>query len=94
MTVEELEGFKEFAESINKITEEAFIIYESQVDEIYRNKVKDEKEIERVIDVLLGYCYDDRMLLLFKKLCRYYYEINPSATCEYAYIFREMWDDK
>jgi len=94
MTEEELEGFKEFAESINKITEEAFIIYESQVDEIYRNKVKNEKEIERVIDVLLGYCYDDKMLLLFKKLCRYYYEINPSETCEYVYIFREMWDDK
>ena len=94
MTEEELEGFKEFAESINKITEEAFIIYEAQVDEIYRNKVKDEKEIERVIDVLLGYCYDDKMLLLFKQLCRYYYEINPAVTYEYAYIFREMWDDK
>lgn len=42
MTEEELDGFKELAENINKITQEAFIIYEPLVDRIYRNKVKDE----------------------------------------------------
>ncbi|WP_291099567.1 MULTISPECIES: hypothetical protein [unclassified Flavobacterium] len=94
MTEEELDGFKELAESVNKVTQDVFLIYEPQVDRIYRNKVKDEKEIERVIDALLDYCYDDKMLLLFKRLCRYYYEINPSATCEYAYIYREMWDEE
>lgn len=94
MTEEELDGFKELAESIQKNTQEAFIIYEVQVDRIYRNKVKDEKEIERVIDVLLDYCYDDKMLLLFKRLCRYYYEINPSATSEYVNIYRELWDEE
>lgn len=93
MTEEDLNGFKELAESIKKNTQEAFEIYEVQVDRIYRNKIKDEKEIERVIDVLLDYCYDDKMLLLFKKLCRYYYEINPIATYEYVNIYRELWDD-
>lgn len=43
MTEEQLDGFKELAESINKITEDTFIIYEEQVDRIYRNKVKNEK---------------------------------------------------
>ena len=69
MTEEDLNGFKELAESISKITQEAFIIYEPQVDRIYRNKVKDEKEIERLIESLLNYCYDDKILLLFKILC-------------------------
>lgn len=45
MTEEQLDGFKELAESINKITEDAFLIYEEQVDRIYRNKIKDEKEM-------------------------------------------------
>lgn len=94
MKEEELNGFKELAESLNKITEDAFIIYEAQVDRIYSNKIKDEKEIERIIEVLLDYCYDDKMLLLFKRICRYYYEINPSATCEYGYIYRDLWDDE
>lgn len=94
MKEEELNGFKELAESLNKITEDAFIIYEAQVDRIYSNKIKDEKEIERIIEVLLEYCYDDKMLLLFKRICKYYYKINPTVTYEYVMIYREMWDDE
>ena len=94
MTEEELNGFKELAESINKITQDAFLIYEPQVDRIYRNKVKDEKEIERVLEALLDYSYDDKMLLLFKKLCQYYYKINPTVTYEYVMIYRDLWDNE
>ena len=94
MTEEELNGFKELAESINKITEEAFVIYEAQVDRIYRNKVKDEKEIERVIEALLDYSYEDKILLLFKRICQYYYKINPTVTYEYVMIYRDLWDDE
>jgi hypothetical protein len=94
MTDEQLDGFKELAESINKITKDAFLIYEEQVDRIYRNKVKEEKEIEQVIDALLGYCYDEKMLLLFKTICRYYYAINPAVTSGYANIYRDLWDDE
>ena len=94
MTEEQLDGFKELAESINNITHEAFIIYEPKVDRICCNKVKDEKEIESVIEALLDYSYDDKMLLLFKKICRYYYKINPEVTYEYVMIYRDLWDDE
>lgn len=94
MTEEQLDGFKELAVSINKITEDAFLIYEEQVDRIYRNKVKDEKEIERVIEALLDYSYDDKILLLFKRICRYYHKINPEVTYEYVMIYRDLWDDE
>jgi hypothetical protein len=92
MTEGELNGFTDLAESINKITQEAFIIYEPQVQRIYLNKVKDEKEIERVIEALLDYSYDDKILLLFKRLCQYYYKINPEITYEYVMIYRNLWD--
>ena len=94
MTEDDLNGFKELAESIQKNTQEAFEIYEVQVDRIYRNKVKDEKEIEQILDHLVSYCFDDKMLLLYKKLCRYFYEINPRATFEHINIYREMWDEE
>jgi hypothetical protein len=94
MTEEQFDGFKELAECINKITEDAFIIYEEQVDRIYRNKVKDVKEIERVIEALLDYCYNDKILLLFKRICRYYYKINQEVTYEYIMIYRDLWDDE
>lgn len=94
MTEGELNGLTDLAESINKITQEAFIIYEPQVQRIYLNKVKDEKEIERVIDALLDYSYDNKILLLFKKLCQYYYKINPVITYEYVMIYRNLWDNE
>jgi len=71
MTEKDLNGFKDLAEGINKITQEAFILYEPQADRIYRKKVKDEKEIEGVIEALLDYICDDKMLLLFKRMCQY-----------------------
>ena len=55
MTEEELNGFKELAKSINKITQEAFVIYEVQVDRIYRNKIKDEKEITDIYLIPFSY---------------------------------------
>ncbi len=43
---------------------------------------------------MLDFCFDDKMLLLYKKLCRYYYDINPEATVSYVYAYREMWDEQ
>ena len=41
---------------------------------------------------MLDFGFDDRILVLFKKLCRYYYAIDPEATASYVYSYREMWD--
>ena len=40
-----------------------------------------------------GDCADNEVLLLFRKLCRYYWEINPQATADYVNFYRRMWDD-
>jgi hypothetical protein len=31
-------------------------------------------------------------LALYKKLCRYYYTLNPAATADYVNYYREIWD--
>ena len=53
---------------------------------------KDDKDIQRLLDGLLDFCGDENVLLLYKKLCRYYWDINPQATAEYINIYRETWD--
>jgi len=30
--------------------------------------------IERCLDGMLDFCFDDEVLLLYKKLCRYYFD--------------------
>ncbi len=43
---------------------------------------------------MLGFCFDEDMLLLFKKLCRHYFRIDPAATADYVHTYREMWDEE
>lgn len=94
MTDEELDSFKELAESIQQNSQQAYEIYKNAVDRIYTDNSQDENEIECLLDYLVGYCYDEKMLILFKKLCRHYYKINPVATAEYVMTYKDMWDEE
>ncbi len=64
-----------------------------EIDYLIRNKVKNEKYIEgkldEMLDILSFYETDDT-LLTFKKLCRYYYYINPQATADYIMFYKEQ----
>ena len=66
--------------------------YAPIVDAIVRNHVRDARHIERTLDGLLGFCFDPKALLLYKKLCRHYFTIDPAATAFYVRAYREMWD--
>lgn len=94
MTEEQLDGFKELAETLNQNTKQAFEIYKDAVDRIYSDNVQNVNEIERQLDYLLTYCADEKMLLLFKKLCRHYFKIDPVATAEYVAMYRDLWEDE
>ena len=53
---------------------------------------RDANEIEHTLDHLLDCACIPEGLTLFKMLCRYYYEINPTSTATYVHGYREMWD--
>ena len=93
MTEEQLDGFKELAESIEQNRQQAYEIYKEGVDRIYVDNVQNVNKIERLLDYILTYCSDEKMLLLFKKLCRHYYKIDPVATAEYVAIYKDMWEE-
>lgn len=93
MTEEQLDGFKELAESIEQNTHQAYERYKKGVDRIYVDNVQNVNEIERLLDYILTYCGDEKKLSLFKKLCHHYYKINPVATAEYVTIYRDMWEE-
>jgi hypothetical protein len=35
----------------------------------------------------------DGMLVIYKKLCRYYFDIDPNGTVFYVNAYREMWEE-
>lgn len=85
---------KALAEQIQSLNNWAFIAYQPEVDAVINAQIKDEKFIQHLLDGLLDFAHDAQILLLFKKLCRHYWTINPSATTEYVNLYREMWDSE
>jgi hypothetical protein len=68
--------------------------YSVEVEAILKARSRDSRCIERCLDGMLDFCFDHEMLLLYKKLCRYYFDVDPEATASYVHTYREMWDEK
>jgi len=88
-----IEEIKDLIVVQQNLARQAFTEYSVLVDKIVVSKTTDQNRIEHTLDGILDFCFDADMLLLFKKLCRYYFTINPLATASYINIYREMWDN-
>ena len=72
---------------------QAAAIYEPMVKALIESDSKDVKHIEYVLDYLLGFAGAEKCLVLYKKLCRHYWFIDPSAAADYVRYYREMYDE-
>ncbi len=63
-----------------QLAREAEKLYALEVDAIIKAQNSNPDRIQHCLDGILDYCFDDNMLLLFKKLCRHYYVIYPVAV--------------
>jgi len=86
------ESIRGLASSLHAINQKAPREYTPVVDAILRSPIPDTCHIEYTLDGLLDFCGYEPALRLYKKLCRYYYYINPTATVEYIVAYRELWD--
>jgi hypothetical protein len=62
------------------------------VEGILRSRSRDVRHIEQTLDRLLDHCGYEPALLLYRRLCRHYWEIDPVATVGYVNAYRELWD--
>ena len=85
---------RKLVEAFQKLPKQAYSAYAPLVEDAIRNNSRDTQEIEHLLDGILSFCFDDTMLALFKKLCRYYYFIDPEAAAAQVYAYREMWDEE
>jgi len=88
-----IEQIKDLIVGQQKLARQALPEYSVLVENIIVSKTTDQNCIEHTLDGILDFCFDADMLLLFKKLCRYYFTLNPQATASYINIYREMWDN-
>lgn len=89
--------FHELANSLVSLQKEAvkqtLSAYEPIVDRIISSGSTDMNAIERTLDTLCEVAFDEKVLIIFKKLCRYYYNIDPVATAQQINFYRKMWDN-
>jgi hypothetical protein len=89
-----LETIKNLAATRDRLARKAELLYAEAVDAVIEGPFRDSQSIERLLDGLLDFCFDPAILLLYKKLCRYYFGIDPHATVDYVNAYREMWDSE
>ena len=86
------ESISEMAKQIQELQILSVAQYTPLVENIIKAQICNEMQIEHTLDGLLDFACHPEGLKLFKKLCRYYYFINPQAAAEYVMIYKEMWD--
>lgn len=78
--------------SVRKLGHRAALQYRPVVDDIVRSGSRDAQHIERTLDGLLDFCGHEPVVLMYRELCRHYWQIDPAATAFYINAYREWWD--
>lgn len=89
-----LNSFKGLAQALEGLNQQAVREYTPLVNAILQSRSRDTQHIEHTLDGLLDFCGYQPVLMLYKKLCRYYFDINPAATVSYINAYREIWEDE
>lgn len=91
--------YRDFFKSIEKlvkylgeVTAREVVEYEPIVNGLIDARSRNRKKIERTLTGLLDFCGNQAILQLYKKLCRYYYSLDPKATAQYVLLYLERWD--
>lgn len=87
-----LENVSALVGQMQGLARQAHAGYAAEVDAVITERSRDTQRIEHLLDGILDFGFDDAMTQLFKRLCRYYYTLDPAATAEYVHIYRDMWD--
>ena len=83
---------KAIVERIQDISELSYNYYKPLVDSIIVEKAS-EKEVEHLVDYMLDVCHDDRMLNLFKKVCRRYHALYPEMIASEILVYKEWYEE-
>ncbi len=87
------ERIYQIAEQINEIHQKAYEVYLPWVEDVC-SRIVSEVELSHLFDYLLDFACDEKILVLYKKVCRKYLYVYPRCIKFYIETYREMWEDK
>lgn len=83
--------FKDIAKSIRVLYAMAYDAYLPLVDDVC-SRESSENEVEHLLDHLLDFAGEDRMLSLYKRVCRKYFYQYPVMVADHIYMWRDLYD--
>ena len=92
MSSEQTQTIQVLGQQLVDLAKEATRLAQQEVNDIIDSGDDDMARIEQQLDRMLDFAFDADMLVLYKRLCRHYFNINPVATSQYVHAYREMWD--
>ena len=78
-------------QQMKTINDQAVVAYTPLVDDLCRRKAA-LNEVELMLDYLLMFAGDDRMLALYKRVCRTYWQTYPESIAFYIMEYRKEYD--
>ena len=86
-------GLSPLVEQMQGMAVDALYRFTPIAEGIISGKIAGENNIGYQLDFMLDYCWDDTVLLLYKKILRNLYHKYPELVASYAYAYRDMWDN-
>ncbi len=87
------ENIYQIAEQIVQLHQKAYEVYLLLVEDVC-SRIVSEDELSHLLDYLLDFACDEKILKLYKRVCRKYLYIYPSSIKLYVEAYREMWEDE
>ncbi len=85
-----LAGIEELARELTQIRERAAIEYAPIVEEFCARKQASENEVGRMLDYLFEFADDERILLMYKKVCRRFVYKYPETISFYIMEYKKI----
>ena len=84
------ESIFQIAEQISRLNRQAYEAYLPLIEDIC-SKEASEDELSHLLDYLLDFACDAKVLSLYKRVCRKYLYTYPGCIGFYIEAYREMW---
>lgn len=78
-------------QQLNGLNDQAVTAYAPLVDDICSRKAT-EKEVDWLLTWMLDFAGNERMLKLYKRVCRAYWQIYPETIAFYIMEYRKLYD--
>jgi len=82
------------AAEMQGMADRALIDYKPVAEDIITGRIEGENDIGYRLDFMLDFCYDDRVLALYKKVLRSLVEKYPALVVDYIHAYRDMWENE